>query len=629
MEIGVPGITEAQKIGEGAFGVVYKARQESFNRLVAVKVLANVDLTEEANKRFAREVSAVGRLSGHPNIVNVFEHGVTEGGAPYLVMEFCPGGSYGDALKRGHRYPWDEATDVAVSIAGALESSHRAGIVHRDVKPDNILIDGYGVPKLADLGVARAGAQTAMTAAGSLVGSLAFIAPEMVIGEEPSPASDMYALAATTHALITGEPPFVRHTDTSIAPLLLRIAHDTPPRLPEHDAPAPVADVVERAMAKNPAERPATCAEFAEQLRTARHSVGVAASSYQVVRPAGTSGGPAADETNIGPAGIGAAASAPTPNWPGASGPTHPWPGASGPTPHWAGASGPTPSDGPSGPTPHWAGTSGPIPSGGTPSGGYPYPHPDSLTQTQPSQGSEKRSRRGLFIGLSVAAAILAVVAAFVGVRVFTGEAPPPVDRTPALTDRQAAEGIRLTTADVNDAGGDWQLYEGPDIMSPTFGYCQSVLETLPVEYQQRAFDPVEPLEVGLLQLGSAGAVFESSRAAESYLREWKASAECGESTTPQTTETVTPSSFSPTLVGCRCQNVAVFEATVTYTDGTPPQTVVALQAQQDKYVADAFVNLPTDVLQEDEARRFIGEVFDTVIKKLSNVADDATGAGS
>lgn len=617
MEIGVPGIAEAQKIGEGAFGVVYRARQESFNRLVAVKVLANVDLTEEANKRFAREVSAVGRLSGHPNIVNVFEHGVTEGGAPYLIMEFCPGGSYGDALKRGHRYPWDEATDVAVSIAGALESSHRAGIVHRDIKPDNILIDGYGVPKLADFGVARAGAQTAMTAAGSLVGSLAFIAPEMVIGEEPSPASDMYALAATTHALITGEPPFIRHTDTSIAPLLLRIAHDTPPRLPERDAPAPVADVVERAMAKNPAERPATCAEFAEQLRTARQSVGVAATNYQVVRPVGPSGGPAADETNIGPGGIGGPASAPTPNWGGASGPTPPWAGASGPTPHWAATNGPTPSGG--------------TPSGGTPSGGYPYPHTDSLPQTppQPPEGSEKRSRRGLFIGLSAAAAILAVVAALVGVRAFTGDAPPPEDRTPALTDRQAAEGIRLTTTDVNDAGGDWQLHEGPDIMSPTFGYCQSVLETLPVEYQQRAFDPVEPLDVGLLQLGSAGAVFESSRAAESYLREWKTSAECGESITPQATETVTPSSFSPKLVGCRCQNVAVFEATVTYTDGTPSQTIVAVQAQQDKYVADAFVNLPTDILQEDEPKRFIGEMFDTVVKKLSDVVDDATGAGS
>ena len=597
MEIGVPGVTEAQKIGEGAFGVVYKARQESFNRLVAVKVLANVDLTEEANKRFAREVSAVGRLSGHPNIVNVFEHGVTDGGAPYLIMEFCQGGSYGDALKKGHRYPWAEATEVAVSIAGALESSHRAGIVHRDVKPDNILIDGYGVPKLADFGVARAGAQTAMTAVGSLVGSLAYIAPEMVVGEEPSPASDMYALAATTHTLITGEPPFMRHTDTSIAPLLLRIAHDTPPRLPEQDAPAQVADVVVWAMAKNPAERPTSCADFAEQLRTARQSVGLAGSNYQIVPPAG----PSAEETNIGPIGIGAGTSAP----------------AGGVA---AGASGPTP---------NWAGGSGPIPSGPTPSGGYPYPHTDSLTQTAPPEPAGKRSRRGLFIGLSAAAAIVAVVAAIVGVWAFTGGDPPPENQTPALTDRQAAEGIRLTTADINDAGGDWQLHEGPDVMSSTFGYCQSVLETLPVEYQQRAFDPVEPIDVGTLQLGSAGAVFESARAAEGYLREWKASAECGDFTSGVATETVTESSFSPALVGCRCQNVAVFEDVVTYADGTPSQTVVAVQAQQDKYVADAFVNLPTDVFQEDEARRFIGEVLDTVVKKLSDVADDATGASS
>ena len=314
MDIGVPDIGAAEKIGEGGFGAVFRARQESFNRTVAVKVLTNVDLDAAAEQRFARELRAIGSLSGHPNIVLVYSHGTTQSGSPYLVMEFCERGSYGDALRKGKRFSWEEAIDVVAAVASALEFSHRAGIVHRDVKPDNILIDAYGVAKLADFGIARAADVTSMTAQGTFVGSAAYIAPEIVLGGEPSPASDIYALAATMHALISGESPFARDTDTTVIPMLHRITNDPPPSLVHHGVPAPVADVVVRAMSKSPTERPSSSAAFADELRAAAPRI----RRRPLTQPGSGWSDRAAHRGMPGPADItpGRARRRPTPRWP-------------------------------------------------------------------------------------------------------------------------------------------------------------------------------------------------------------------------------------------------------------------------------------------------------------------------
>ncbi len=287
MGIGVPDITDAEEIGSGAFGVVYRARQESFDRTVAVKVLANVEVGSEALARFAREVRAVGRLSGHPNIVAVHAHGTTESGKPYLLMEYCQRGSHGDALRKGRRYSWDEATSVGLAMAGALATSHQAGILHRDIKPDNLLIDSYGVSKLADFGIARASSQASVTKTGMLTGSPAHIAPELIAGQRPTPASDLYSLASTIHTLVTGEAPFVRESDISILPLLQRISAEPPPHLRQYGVPAPVADLLDRAMAKRPEDRPTDCATFARDLQAARSAAGVQPGTYQVLATPG------------------------------------------------------------------------------------------------------------------------------------------------------------------------------------------------------------------------------------------------------------------------------------------------------------------------------------------------------
>lgn len=282
VEIGVPGVSEARQIGSGAFGRVYRARQDSLDRTVAVKVLANVDLDDEAQSRFDREGKAVGQLSGHPNIVAVYSQGVTDRDQPFLMMEYCPGGSYGDRVRADGRLDWAEATEVAVAICGALDTAHQAGILHRDVKPDNILIDDYDTPKLADFGIARVSKAANLTQTGTLTGSPAHMPPELVAGQSASPASDVYSLASTLHALVAGSPAFVRDSDESIVPLLKRISFEDPPALEDWGVPAPVADVVRRAMTKEPAGRPASCAEFGDQLNAAREAAGQAPARMKI-----------------------------------------------------------------------------------------------------------------------------------------------------------------------------------------------------------------------------------------------------------------------------------------------------------------------------------------------------------
>lgn len=280
-EIGVPGVTGATQIGQGAFGRVYRAVQEELDRVVAVKVLANVDLDHEARVRFAREAKAIGRMSGHPNIVSVYAQGATADGMPYLMMEYCAKGSLGDRIKDGMPLSWQEATEAVVAIAGAVQTAHNAGILHRDIKPANILLDSYDTPKLADFGIARMGTDASVTATGMLTGSPAHIAPEIVAGADPSPASDVYALGSTLFTLVTGRAPFHRPSDTSILALLHRISSEPAPHLGQWGIPPPVADLVAATLAKDPARRPPTCRDFAHALMQARSALGLTPGAYR------------------------------------------------------------------------------------------------------------------------------------------------------------------------------------------------------------------------------------------------------------------------------------------------------------------------------------------------------------
>ena len=273
MDIGVPGVEEAEEIGAGGFGWVYRARQPAFDRTVAVKVLRGRMLDERVVDRFQRECKAIGAVSGHPNIVHVHDAGTTPLGHPYMVMEFLSRGSLGDQLDRDGPLAWPEVARIGVKVAAALHTAHRAGVLHRDLKPENILVSEYGEPLLADFGIARVeGAKE--TTAGVVTASFAHAPPEVVAGKRADARADVYSLGSLLHALLTGSPPFLRPDDETVLPLLARLSSEPPPDLRPLGVPAALVTAIERAMAKLPADRPPTALAFGRDLQAAQQAAG-------------------------------------------------------------------------------------------------------------------------------------------------------------------------------------------------------------------------------------------------------------------------------------------------------------------------------------------------------------------
>ncbi|OUS97814.1 protein kinase [Rhodococcus sp. NCIMB 12038] len=264
-ELSAAGFDDAEEIGRGGFGVVYRCTQADLDRTVAVKVLT-VDLDEENKARFFREQRAMGRLTGHPNIVGVLQVGVTDSGVPYIVMPYHPHGSLEARVRTDGPLELDEVLRLGVKMAGAVETAHRLGILHRDVKPANILLSDYGEPELTDFGIAHISGGFE-TATGAVTGSPAYTAPEVLQGDPPSPAADVYGLGATLFSALTGHAAFERRSGEQVVAQFLRITTQPVPDLREHGIPDDVSDVIARAMSREPGERPATAADFGEELR--------------------------------------------------------------------------------------------------------------------------------------------------------------------------------------------------------------------------------------------------------------------------------------------------------------------------------------------------------------------------
>ncbi|MDB5066178.1 MAG: protein kinase [Chloroflexi bacterium] len=264
-DLGVAGCERAIEIGRGGFGVVYRAWQAEFERTVAVKILNVASVEGATRRRFARELRAMGKVSGHPHIVTVYHAGFTPAGNPYLVMGFEPGGSLADRLRTLGPLTWRDAVAVGVKMSGALETAHRADVLHRDLKPENILLSAFGHPKLADFGLAlvQGGAATHATA---LVATIPHAAPELLGGAHPSVASDVYALASTVYTLIRGRPAFVVDDATGPLPMMMRIVDQPVPDLRSEGVPDAVCCVLEQAMAKSPAARPSSAEAFGREL---------------------------------------------------------------------------------------------------------------------------------------------------------------------------------------------------------------------------------------------------------------------------------------------------------------------------------------------------------------------------
>ncbi len=245
----MPGYEILGVLGRGGFGVVYRARQLTIDREVALKVDSRVILDDRDQRRFLREVRAAGRLSGHPNVVEIYDAGVLSDGRPYIVMELCTGGSLAG------RAPMTPADVVGIGqqLADALATAHGLGVLHRDIKPGNILIKRYGTVGLADFGLAaliETGRDSSVTLAAL---TPAYAPPEAFHLETPTPRSDVYALGATLYALLAGRPPRFPPDGELSVPEIIRL-HDAPvPDLP--GIPTSLTSVLRCALAKDPRQR--------------------------------------------------------------------------------------------------------------------------------------------------------------------------------------------------------------------------------------------------------------------------------------------------------------------------------------------------------------------------------------
>jgi serine/threonine-protein kinase PknK len=273
VELVAAGFDDAEEIGRGGFGVVYRCVQDDLDRTVAVKVLT-ADLDPENLARFMREQRAMGRMSGHPNIVDLYQVGVTRSQRPFLVMPYHAHGSLDALIRTQGPLDWEQVLRVGVKIAGALETAHREGLLHRDVKPANILLTNYDEPQLSDFGIARVSGGFETTA-GAIMCSPAYTAPEVLEGRTPTVASDVYSLGSTLFCALTGHAAFDRQSGEHVVAQFLRIAHQPIPDLRESGIPDDVSAAVENAMAHPAEKRPGSAADFGEELREIQRRHGV------------------------------------------------------------------------------------------------------------------------------------------------------------------------------------------------------------------------------------------------------------------------------------------------------------------------------------------------------------------
>jgi serine/threonine protein kinase len=277
----VPGLTGLEVLARGGYATVYLARQESVGRPVAVKVEHRALVDEDDQRRFLREAQAAGEMSGHPHVVDLFDAGVTAEGHPFLIMELCAG-TYADRMTKAPLGPV-EVRDVGVKVADALADAHALGVLHRDVKPANILQSRFGEPSLADFGLAVL-AETRDQSLALDVLTPAYAPPEMFRhGTAPSAAADVYALAASLYAMLRGAPP--RWREDSMPSLLSLIELFDEP-IPDLPGVGPLLlDVLRTGMDNDPVRRPTACRFRDELARLPLDALGVATTSVFAPSP--------------------------------------------------------------------------------------------------------------------------------------------------------------------------------------------------------------------------------------------------------------------------------------------------------------------------------------------------------
>ena len=249
-------------IAVGGMGQVWRAVDQTLGRQVAVKVV-RPEAAEDSEflERFRAEARNAAALQ-HPNIVTVYDFGESQDSA-YIVMELIEGQPLSAVIQERGPLPHDEVTEILFQTGLALQAAHDAGVVHRDVKPANIVVDADGYARLADFGISRALGGVPLTQTGEMLGTAHYLSPEQVQGQPAGPASDVYSLAVVGYEMLTGSRPFVGESMVTTA-----LAHlsQPAPELPE-DVPEPLRTTVMAGLAKLPQERPSSADDFAQALR--------------------------------------------------------------------------------------------------------------------------------------------------------------------------------------------------------------------------------------------------------------------------------------------------------------------------------------------------------------------------
>ena len=262
---------DVTRIAAGGMGEVYRATDTLLGRPVAVKLLSErYAANSEIRKRFTREALAAARLSSDHEIVTIYDIGESNG-RPFIVMEYVNGGSLSDELRRSGPQRPQRALAWLESVADALDYAHARGVVHRDVKPANILLDGDDAVHVADFGVASAAGLDSLTQTGTILGTAGYLAPEQAQGKTARAEADRYALGVVAFELLTGARPF--ETDSPTAEAAAHVSSPVPSISSRGlGIPKEADDVFRRALAKDPAERFGSCAEFVAALRDAYSS---------------------------------------------------------------------------------------------------------------------------------------------------------------------------------------------------------------------------------------------------------------------------------------------------------------------------------------------------------------------
>ncbi len=255
----------SSRVAIGGMGEVWQATDLVIGRTVAIKILKDEYLGDPGFLERFRAEARHAALVNHEGIANVFDYGEEDGSA-YLVMELVPGEALSAILERERVLPTDKVLDIVAQTAAALQAAHAAGLVHRDIKPGNLLITPDGRVKITDFGIARIADQVPLTATGQVMGTVQYLSPEQASGHPASPSTDIYSLGIVAYEALAGKRPFTGESQVAIA---MAQINETPPELPITVA-EPVRNLVYACIAKNPADRPASAAHLARAAQSLR-----------------------------------------------------------------------------------------------------------------------------------------------------------------------------------------------------------------------------------------------------------------------------------------------------------------------------------------------------------------------